>query len=102
MFLGSIVQFLTNLTSDTRYAGEREILLTDWNIYTILTITKRLHAVARLTVLASTSFGFSPIPQHGSSLAMASRNLGWETAYTRGLRQLASLAENGVVSRGLI
>ena len=44
-------------------------------------------------MLASTSLGFSPIPQHGSSLAMASLNLGWDTAYTRGLRQLASLAE---------
>ena len=53
-----------------------------------------VHAVVSATVLESPSLGFSPIPKQGSSLAMASLNLGCETAYTRGLRQLASLATN--------
>ena len=47
MFLGSIVQLLTNLY--TKYVGEREILLTDWNIYIMLKITNyktKLHQVS--------------------------------------------------------
>ena len=43
-------------------------------------------------VLFSTSLGLPPIPKQGSSLAIASRNLGWDTAYTTGFRQEAVLA----------
>ena len=46
------------------------------------------------TVLSSAALGFSPMPKQGSSLAMASLNLGWDTAYTMGLMQHAVLAKN--------
>ena len=45
------------------------------------------------TVLSSAALGFSPMPKQGSSLAMASLNLGWDTAYTMGLMQHAVLAK---------
>ena len=39
-----------------------------------------VYAVVRLTVLVSVFSGFSPMPQQGSSWAIASLNFGWETA----------------------
>ena len=62
-------------------------MLTGITIIIIITIIiletgdwREVYAVVRLTVVVSESRGFSPMPQHGSSLAIASRNLGWETA----------------------
>ena len=46
------------------------------------------------TVPESECLGFSPMPKHGSSLAMASLNFGWETAQTIGFMHDAVLATN--------
>ena len=49
------------------------------------------------TVLSSPTLGLSPIPKQGSSLAMASLNFGWDTAYTMGLMQLAVFAKQEII-----